>query len=450
MAIVPADATPAQVLARAEWALKDRRQAFVEEYDLALAWADLHSTPPAAEIPGGDRLVRLGGEGTPPLRDPCLEELALARSEHVHATRSLLADLLDLRHRLPRLWVAVQGLRVEPWVARKIASMSRKLTPQAAAVVDAAVAAAVGQANGRLLAIAEAKTIEADEAARATDLADARTLTGVWLTASREEAPGLRTVFARLQAGDAVWVDATIDRVADLLAADPDLRALHHPELGEDPTHDQLRAAAFAWLARPHDLAHLLGLLDRPANGPADNPSAHHRHHATVFVHLHQAALDGTTRNAVARSSLGPLVLDQVIGLLGHAHIDLHPVIDLNTGTSVNGYEHPEAVKRRTLLRTTGTAFPHATGTEAGRLDHDHPHPYDPLGPPGQTGDHNDAPLDRHAHRAKTHLPYQVQQLAPAVYLWTSPTGLHRLVNHTGTHRLTDDDLDLVRRIHAA
>jgi hypothetical protein len=173
-----------------------------------------------------------------------------------------------------------------------------------------------------------------------------------------------------------------------------------------------------------------------------------------VFVHLHQAALDGTTKNAIARTSLGPLILDQVIGLLGHAHVEVRPVIDLNTGASVNGYEHPTSVKQRTMLRTIGTVFPHAnttsTNPQTSRIDHDHPVPYDPGGPPGQTGDHNDAPLDRHSHRAKTHLAYTVEQLAPATYLWTTPHGLHRLVTPTGTHRITEDDLDLIRRLHAA
>ena len=450
MAIVPPDATPAQVLARAEWAVKDRRQAFVEEFDLALAWADLHGERPEVEIEGGDRLISLGGEGTPAVRDLCLDELAVARGEHLYATRSLMADLLDLRHRLPRVWVAVQGLRIEPWVARKVAAMSRRLTRDVAAVVDAAVAEAVGESHGRILALAEAAIIAADEASRIAELEAARTTKGVWLTSTRDDARGLRSIFARIEAADAVWVDATVQRVADLLAGDAGLRAVHHPELGEHPTTDELRAAAFAWLARPHDLAALLGLLDEDAGEETVARKRARRQRAVVFVHLHQAALDGTAAAAVARTRLGPLLLDQVVGLLGHADVEVRPVIDLNTGSSVNGYEHPRTVKQRTLLRTTGPVFPHGTGTETTRVDHDHPVPYDPLGPPGQTGDHNDAPLDRHSHRAKTHLAYQVQQLAPAVYLWTTPHGLHRLVNHTGTHRITEDDLDLVRRIHAA
>jgi hypothetical protein len=258
----------------------------------------------------------------------------------------------------------------------------------------------------------------------------------------------VRGVYARIAAGDAVWVDATVQRVADLLGAEPALRRRHHPDLPDDPTRDQLRAAAFGWLARPGDLADLLGVLDR-----AEPEPARRRHHAVLYVHLHQAALEGA-RGAVARTALGPLLLEQVTALLGHCRVTVAPVVDLGAGARVSGYEHPEAVKERTLLRTGGSVFPHATGTAVGpgrsRLDHDHVVPYDPLGPPGQTGDHNDAPLARSEHRAKTHLGYTVEQLGPGTYLWTTPHGLHRLVTPTGTHQITEDDLPLVRRLHAA
>lgn len=58
--------------------------------------------------------------------------------------------------------------------------------------------------------------------------------------------------------------------------------------------------------------------------------------------------------------------------------------------------------------------------------------------------------MDRGSHRVKTHLGYQVEQLALGVYLWITPHGLIRLVNHTGTHEITEDDADLLRRLHAA
>jgi hypothetical protein len=101
----------------------------------------------------------------------------------------------------------------------------------------------------------------------------------------------------------------------------------------------------------------------------------------------------------------------------------------------VNGYEHPESVKDHTHLRCVGDVFPHAV-TINRKVDMDHPDPFDAHGPPGQTGDHNAAPLGRRHHRAKTHLAYRCQQLGLGHYLWRSPHGLERLVNATGTHEL--------------
>lgn len=112
-------------------------------------------------------------------------------------------------------------------------------------------------------------------------------------------------------------------------------------------------------------------------------------------------------------------------------------MIDLHRARSVNGYEHPTDVRRRTELRTVGDVFPHATSLAGARIDHDHATPYDASGPPGQTGDHNDAPLTRFHHRAKTHLGYRLLQTGPGEYLWTTPHGLRRRVTPSGTHRVT-------------
>ena len=106
------------------------------------------------------------------------------------------------------------------------------------------------------------------------------------------------------------------------------------------------------------------------------------------------------------------MLLEQFVALPAGPTSTLKPVIDLNTGRSVNQYEHPADVKERGFLRTTGDVFPHAQA-QSRRLDSDHPDPYDSTGPPGQTGDHNHAPLGRRHHRAKTHLGYQVIQTRP-------------------------------------
>ena len=94
-------------------------------------------------------------------------------------------------------------------------------------------------------------------------------------------------------------------------------------------------------------------------------------------------------------------------------------------------------------LRTLGEVFPYGRAT--GRnVDMDHPIPYDPLGPPGQTGDDNAGPLSRTPHRAKTHLGYRVTQTGLSEYVWSTPHGLHRLVDQDGTHPLTAQDAELL------
>lgn len=151
-----------------------------------------------------------------------------------------------------------------------------------------------------------------------------------------------------------------------------------------------------------------------------------------IHVHLSAAVLVGLAGGVARVEGLGPMLLDQLADLLRHRSITLKPVIDLNTGSSVDAYEHPTACKERTLLRTSGDVFPHST-SRTRRLDHDHATPYDQHGPPGQTGDHNDAPLTRRHHRAKTHLPYGVRQLGLGAYRWESPHGLVRVVSRYGT-----------------
>ena len=71
----------------------------------------------------------------------------------------LLADALDLHHRLPRLWAAVEALAVAPWKARKIAQATHNLSQAAAASVDAQLADRIGSCGWRAIEIAVAQAI---------------------------------------------------------------------------------------------------------------------------------------------------------------------------------------------------------------------------------------------------------------------------------------------------
>src|SRR5215217_3403644 len=391
------------ILALVDEVLHGRRAAEVDDLRLGAHWADLHAADPRLGpegrrmvAPGGNRLVQVGGEGTPLVQDLCFAELGVARRVHPLSARALVADALDLRHRLPLTWAEVRALRAEAWVARKVASLTRGLAPAAAAVVDAVVAEAiVGESPTKVIELAQAKVIEVDPAGHRARLEERRRRRYVAL--SRSDECGLRLVIARVEAGDAVWVDAMLNRVADVLADRPELRPDTPAELGRD----ELRSLAFGWLARPAELLTLLldathtdtgtgadtgsgAETDDPGDpeaggvptGPTSEepePDPDDDEHdpgegagagvsraiavpgrvlltrlaptATVYVHLHQGAVEGTTGGVARVEGLGPLLLEQVRGLLGHANVALKPVVDLADRVSVNACEHPETVK---------------------------------------------------------------------------------------------------------
>lgn len=456
-------------LAALEEGVRRRRAAEVDDLLLVARWADLQGSDPRLDPrpdsssprpPGGDRLEQVGGEGTPKVRELSLCELGIARGVHALAARSVTADVLDLRHRLPRIWALVLDLEAEVWLARKVASMSRVLPVELVSVVDDAVATAIrAESPSRVLTIAEAKVIEADPAGHAARVAAERERRYVALT--RRDPSGLRTIVARVTAGDAAWIDATVARVAEILSTRPE---------HADSSIDLLRSEALGWLARPAELLELLlvgsdvpsVVADRPTADPDDESDSEEeqcralafpanlldalrsldldrlRARATLYVHLHEAALTGIAQGVARVEGLGPLALEQLRDLLGHARVTVKPVLDLANHLSVNCYEHPEAIKERIHLIRPVDAFPHASLTSR-KVDLDHPVPYDPLGPPGQTSTRTSQPLGRRGHRAKTHLGYTATPVGTGATLWRTPHGLPRLVDAAGTHRIHRD-----------
>ena len=193
-----------------------------------------------------DALVQLGGEGTPGVRDFCFGEISLARGTGVTATQNAMADTLDLIYRLPETWGACLAGVADLYVARRVAKLSRHLPADRVGVVDRAVAAIIGrESGGRVLAVAEAKIIAADPVLHEERVEAERGRR--YVSSGRSDEYGLRTVIARVEAGDAVWVEATVARVAEIITD-------RHP----DASADEVRAIAFGWLARPAELLQLL------------------------------------------------------------------------------------------------------------------------------------------------------------------------------------------------
>ena len=445
-------------LAAATGRLRERRAAEVEEMRVAAHWVALHGEP----VGDRDPMTEPGGEGTPPVREFCLPELAMARETHTLTTRRLVADVLDLHHRLPQTWTKVVALECEPWVARKVAALSRLVPAATVGIVDRAVAAAItGHAPATVIQLAEAMVIAADPERHAMrrELDRHRR----YASLSRSDEFGYRQLIARVTAGDAVLLDALLERVAEILTA------TH----GHDHNHDELRSLALGWLARPADLLKLL--LDhtelddtqplddtdpgsaRPVWAPSHldrtlgrlaamstRQLAALRGRGTVFVHVDAGCL-AQQAGLVRVEGQGPMLVQSLVELLGHTDVTLQPVLDLNEQVRADRYEHPPALKDRVWLLAGGDVFPFAPRTATrDRVDFDHVKAYDRDGPPGQTGTHNSGPLRRRHHRWKTHGGYRSRQAGPGRHLWQTPHGLCLLVDHTGTHRLDPATAEII------
>jgi antitoxin (DNA-binding transcriptional repressor) of toxin-antitoxin stability system len=443
-----ADLSPGELLELAERGVAGRRSAEVDDLRVVGAWAVVHSTDPRHDPESGrrvwaeDRLVHPGGEGTPGVREFSIPELAMAREVGVPACERDLADVLDLVHRLPRVWALTQELACPIWLSRKVARLSRRLPLDRVWIVDAAVAEAIpGEAPGRVLAICEAKVIEADPTAHAARVDAQRRRRYVAL--SRTDEFGLRHVIARVGAGDAVWIDAMVERVADLVAD-------RHPEANRD----ELRSIALGWLARPAEVLELLleGQGDSPEISratafPAELLPAlatakpeRLRPRVVLYVHLSDLALVGLASPVARVEGVGPVLADH--HLFAGCRVSVKPVIDLNDRVDLNCYEHPVWLDEQRKLATPGDYFPYAGAVPglAGSVDLDHPTPYDALGPRGQTGMHNSGPLGRRHHRWKTHAGYVSRQCGTSRWVWRTPHGRYYLVDHRGTHRIDAED----------
>jgi hypothetical protein len=222
------------------------RQAEAQGLVLAAAWADAHDRLTEGPFsPQVQRSCFYGGKGTPMVAEFCAVEFAALQRLPYHQGWAMIADALDLRHRLPLLWRQTVAGEVRGWKAQKIAQVTRELTAEAAADVDAAIGGLVESVSWpRFQRILTAAVLEADPELAAERAERARTAREVWLSDSED---GLKTLIARLDAGDGILFLAAVNRIADILQARGDT----------DPVGPR-RAKAVGLLARPAEAAALL------------------------------------------------------------------------------------------------------------------------------------------------------------------------------------------------
>jgi len=394
--------------------------------------------PARSALPGRERAIRLGGEGTPQVAEFAPAELGARLQMSSYAAGNLIADGLDLKHRLPRLWARAEAMEVRVGHARYVARRTRDLTRAQAAFIDARVAES---ADGRLTW------------ARFTDLVEAMVVASDPVTAAEREASAARARFARAtRATDhgmrgfyvrapfpvIARLDATVAHVAEALLA-----------LGDPSTLDERRVKAVLILANPtHAVEVLEAYAARRAgvtagSNDADGSTGEAVDPGTLLpaVRLFVHVAEGMSDRGVARvEGLGPVSPVWVREHLGErCRFTITPVLDLAGQAPVDAWEIPDRHRQAVHLMTPADIFPFSSSTSR-MMQIDHTVPYDPVGPEGRaTGQSrvgNYGPMTTTHHRIKTHGGWQVQQPFPGIYVWRDPHGAFYLVDHTGTRRV--------------
>ena len=447
----------------------DLRQRECEALVLAAGWADVHDLDPTAPgyEPLVERAVGYGGDGCPDVSEYAVHELGALRGTSSGTAEQLVADALDLRHRHPRLWDRVRAGEVRAWQAVHVARACHHLTREAAGLVDLAVFRHLGVLPwarfGRVLAAA---VLQADPTTAAERAEQTRRSRGVWAYPGED---GLKTLVAKAAAGDVVCLLATVNRLADVLAAE-----------GDTTSADERRAKALGLLAQPARVLELLikhqddedphgsppaptgddedadedeqeaGGLDLTVPAPAPR-STDLLPRVVLHFHLSDATL--TQGHGVVRPEHGePTSLQQLRAWLAETgcRVTVRPVLDPAGTAAVDGYETPLRMREALFTRHPAEVFPFGAAVRR-TLDADHSTPYVPPGrggPPGQTGLHNLGPLARSHHRAVTHGRWRRRQPEPGTYVFRSPHGYVFVVTNQGTLRLgcADFAADVWRR----
>ncbi len=245
------------------------------EFVLATHWADLHApvdeqglgvggtagdggTARRRVLPGTERVRRIGGPGTPMVGEFAAGELAALLGVSLAAASNLMADALDVRHRLPDLWTEVVAGRVRVWQAREVARRTRAtgLSLDQARWVAAQVTPYLGRLSwSRFCQLLEARIVQADP-----DAAEARRQAAAlerFVSTGQSNEYGLSTIIAKTTAGDAIFFVAVCDRIAQILALEGDT----------DPVGVR-RSKAIGLLATPERAFALLAKYATPSDQP--------------------------------------------------------------------------------------------------------------------------------------------------------------------------------------
>ncbi|MBD8869674.1 HNH endonuclease signature motif containing protein [Nocardioides donggukensis] len=412
------------LLELAEEAEQQSRASERRKLRYAAQWCALHPALPDGdascwgEVADCDEL--LGGEGTPLVAAFTAEPFAAALGVSTRAGMALMADALELEHRLPAIWERVEALEVAPWRARRVAQATVTLSPEAAAHVDRCLAGIVDSCGpGRIdRAVAEAQALfDAEEQAEAEETA--RDSWSVRLT------HGVGTTAGPLSR----WVGTSFLEVigdTQVLTDVHDLVCRRAAELGAAGDDDGLEVRKIRALGT---------IVDQAAGAAGEVDGAGGRSRSTLYLHADLADVLGDRVGTGTAERLGAATLERIRAWVGRGRVTVVPVLDRGRDDAVDGHDPPAWMRELVILRDRHCVFPWCE-RDARCCDVDHITPYDEHGPPGQTHPGNLAPLCRRHHRAKTARRWHYRRTPEGTFAWQGPHGRRFLVTPSGTVRL--------------
>ncbi len=380
-----------------------------------------------------EKTIYPGGDGTPGVSEFLCLELGPAMGVSRRTAFTMVAGVLNLKHRHPLTWDSFLRGLVPRWQAEVLAGMTGGLTAPAVAWVDERISRRVGRLSfQRLKRLTRGWVAQADPQLAADREAAARQHRQVVFGS---DLSGTTDMWASLASRDAAALNRTVSELAIAMG-----------ESGDERTTDQRRAAALGMLSDPSAAqAWLTGstVSESPSDAAPSRRTRTPRGRTVVYVHLAEETLVDHASGVARIEGFGPLTVTSLPEFLAGTHVTIRPVVNDSSIAPVDSYEIPEQLRNAVRRGSPFEAFPFSSSTsEHLDLDHIVAYRFGHLWELGQTNVAGLVPLARLVHRAKTLGVWKLRCRGRAELCWTSPLGRSYIVGPRGTRPSTS----MVRR----
>ncbi|UYM07118.1 DUF222 domain-containing protein [Solicola gregarius] len=302
------------------------------QYDALLGYlADTAGTA-LARAGGINEWTRYGGSGTPSVSEYAACEVGPALGLSASGGRDLIADTLDLTHRLPQLFACLHDGTVDAWRIRKVARKTRRFTIAQAGDADRRLAAANVDGTPLIARVGMGRVNQILDQIRITEDPDdpenqrnenrRRRSVSIW------PEDGLARISGTLTLDDGKRLDQRLDQIVESLRF-----------LGDNRPHGILRSVALGMLDEPDSLDDLYhhvhkarragggtdadaddSYADQPGDGGSPERATRARRsgsrQSVLYVHFDTWSLE----------DVGAITRSEAPEILGHSHVTVKPV----------------------------------------------------------------------------------------------------------------------------